>query len=187
MPEMKGSIRVNKIALVSNNIPYAIIFLNDRMLFKKTNSPFTQAQAYTLFVIVILTVLGASLGGHFYDWIGALVGAAIGGGVGRGIGIMIEKNYRKSEKQQDIQMEQLYRMSVDEILRMDKNNFEIPYDEIYAVKTEKNLFNLDKRPRIGVLTIEGKKKYKFDIAPNQNFEECQKLITSLLPDKIKLT
>ena len=41
--------------------------------------------------------------------------------------------------------------------------------------------------RAGVLIIEGRKKHKFDIAPKQNFEECEEKVRSVLSGKpIKL-
>lgn len=159
--DIKGSFRVNKVRMIQSNIQYAILFLEESMVFVK-------------------------IGGQFADGglAGAIAGGAVGGALGGVIGASIEQKLRKSTAQKkDDKIKSLSEMSVEELLRLDKNNFDLHYADIHRIEMKKSTLSLN-GARSGVLIIDGKKKEKFDIAPNQNFNECENLITSLLADKV---
>ena len=160
MVEVKGSFRVNKIKWTGLDIQYAILFLKDRMLFVK-------------------------VGGQFADTgIGAVIGGVAGGGIGAGLGHVIEEKVRGSSfKKREDKIKSFEKMSIDELLKMDKKNFDIPYKDISKIEIKKGVGISG--PRTGVLSIEGKKKEKFNIAINQKFEECEKIVKEALPDKLK--
>jgi len=159
MADIIGSFRVNKIRWTGADIQYAILFLKDRMVFAK-------------------------VGGQFADFnIGGTVGGVVGGAVGAGVGSLIEKKLRKSPSdKRDEKIKSFSEMPADEIIKLDKNNFEIFYKDTSKIEI--------KNPFKGVmglgnwsLSIEGKRKEKFVIAPKQKVEECQKIVKKVLSDK----
>jgi hypothetical protein len=162
MLEVKGSFRVNKVRAIQSNIQYAILFLKDRMIFVK-------------------------IGGQFADGglAGAIAGGAVGGAVGAIIGSSIDQKIQKSaSKRKEEKIKSLNEMSIEDLIQMDKNNFEMLYGEIIGIEVKNATFSLN-GARTGVLTILSKKKEKFDIAPNQNFDECYNIINTILPEKMK--
>jgi len=75
-------------------------------------------------------------------------------------------------------------LSVGELVRMNEDAFEILYEDIQRIEMREATTNLVERAfRAGVLIIEGRKRHKFDIAPKQNFEECEEKVRSVLSGK----
>ncbi len=124
-------------------------------------------------------------GGQFADGgaMGTMTGAALGGVVGGIIGgAMDQKSQKSAAKKQEGKVDSLSEKSPEELLQMDKHNFELLYGDIIKIMMKDSTFTLN-GARAGVMVITGKKKEQFDIAPNQNFQECYKAVSVLLPDK----
>lgn len=160
MVEVLGSFRINKIKWTGADVQYAILFLKDRMVFAK-------------------------VGGQLADFnLAATVGGVTGGAAGAAIGHLIGKKVRPASDERDEKVKAMNKMPVDKILNLDKNNFEILYKDVTSVKL-KNPFNGVMGFGVWSLNVEGKKKDKFNIAPNQNFEECRKIFESAVPEKLR--
>ena len=94
--------------------------------------------------------------------------------------------------------EELKDVSLESILKADKDNFEIPYSDIVNIEIKKSGWK-DKiaanRPVPGVITVKGKEEHKFLIAQikaealkfkPQKFQECADLLRSILPSKLSI-
>lgn len=94
--------------------------------------------------------------------------------------------------------EELRDVSIESLLKADKDNFEIPYSEITKVEIRKAGWK-DKlaasRSLPGIITIVGKEEHKFLIAQlaiegskyrPQKFEECVDLLRSVLSSKVSV-
>lgn len=94
--------------------------------------------------------------------------------------------------------EELRDVSIESLLRADKDNFEIPYSEISKVEIRKAGWK-DKlaasRLVPGIITIMGKEEHKFLIAQvtiegskyrTQKFEECVDLLRSVLSSTVSV-
>jgi len=94
--------------------------------------------------------------------------------------------------------EELKDVSIEGLLKADKDNFEIPYSEMTNVEIRKAGWK-DKlaasRPVPGIITIMGKEEHKFLIAQitiegskyrTQKFEECVDLLRSVLSSKVSV-
>jgi hypothetical protein len=162
MLDIQGFFRVNKIRMVQSNIQYVVLFLKDRMLFVKVGSQFADG-----------------------GLAGAIAGSALGGAIGGLIGSSIDQKLQKSAgKKQDEKIKSFNDMSIEDLIQMDKNNFELLYGEIINIDIKRSSFSLN-GARTGLLTIESKKKENFEIAPNQNYEDCHKTLQLILPEKIR--
>jgi len=157
MVDVIGTFRVNKVRMIKANIQYSILFLKERMLFIK-------------------------VGGQFADVgvAGTFTSAAIGGAIG---GLVGEKLKKPHDKKRDEKIRTLLEMSPDELIGMDKDNYAIPYNIINEIGIKKSSMGVN-GPRTGVITIKTIKKEKFDIAPGQEYEECNNIVTSVLSDKL---
>ncbi len=155
----KRSFIVNKIGW-TKSIRYSLLFIKGRILF--------------------LRLLGPS------DTEGtiAVTGAVVGGAVGAAIGNVLEKTLRESLIELEVDKpESLNEVSVDELIKMDKENFEIYYEDISKIEMKEPTTKLEKSFSSGMLFIEEKKTYKFNIAPNQRFEECVEIVRSIIAEK----
>ncbi len=162
MLDIKGSFRVNKVRAIQSNIQYAVLFLSDRMLFAK-------------------------IGGQFADGGlgGAIAGGVVGGAIGGLLGSAIDqKMNKKSAEKNEKRVRNLAEMSADEVLHLDKNNFELLFGDITTIEMKKSAISLN-GPRTGVMSIEGLRKERLDIAPNQDFEECRRTVAMLLQSKLR--
>jgi len=160
MLDIKGTFRVTKVRALKSNIQYQILFLKDKALFVKT-------------------------GGQMADGgLGGILGGSLGGMIGAGIGTAIDAKVRKSlDKKIKDKVSSLVDMEETEIINLDKNNFAFPYEEIFKMKMKKSFMSLN-GARTGVLVIEGKKKEIYDICVNQQYDECERIVHLILPDKI---
>jgi|GEM_PF-3265040 hypothetical protein len=165
MVEVLGTFRVNKINFWSANVQYMVLFLRDRLVFVK-------------------------VGGQFADQAissGAIVGGALGGIVGGIIGAKIGEKLDKTKGEKKVletaaNINRFSEMSVDELVRLDKANYELPYNNISKIEIQQSSMGAN-GPRTGTLSIQGAKKEKFDIAPNQDYNFCAETIKTLLADK----
>ena len=77
--------------------------------------------------------------------------------------------------------------SLDEILKMDKYNFEILYDEITTIELNHSTAGVN-GARAGKMIISYKNhQNSFDILVTESFEYCKKLIMDFLPSKLLVT
>jgi hypothetical protein len=78
---------------------------------------------------------------------------------------------------------QRYRgMSREELVRLHKKNFDVPFEDIINIKLKKSTYSIN-GPRTGVFTIVGKKTTNFNISRFQNFGAIEKMVRSVMPDK----
>ena len=94
--------------------------------------------------------------------------------------------------------EELKEVSLESILKADKNNFEIPYSDIVNIEIKKSGWKdkiVANRLVPGVITVKGKEEHKFVIAQikaeaskfkPQKFQECVDLLRSILPSKLSV-
>jgi hypothetical protein len=161
MAEIQAMFRVNKNNVFTSNIQYAIGFMHDRLLFVK-------------------------IGGEFADGGKAIAGMAIGGVVGGVIGATMDKRDAQKNHKDPILL-RLREISRDELLELDKHNFEIGYDKIAQIKLTKSSFNIVySKSRNGVLIIEtiDQKPHKFDLSVRDGYEDCRNTILQFLPNKL---
>ncbi len=153
MVDVRGAFRVNKVNWSSSNLQYAVLFLKDRLIFAKIGGQFADSG---IGMIVGITAFGA-------------VGTAFGQRIDEKLGAKAKKNETKIKK-----------MSVDDILKLDKVNFQIFYKDIKSVAIKKSRLGINGQ-RVGVFTVNGN---KFDIAVKQKYDECEKLAkNNLKPSK----
>ena len=77
--------------------------------------------------------------------------------------------------------------SLDEILKMDKLNFEILYDGITAIELKHSTYGVN-GARAGKMIISYKNhQNSFDILQTESFDNCEKLIKDFLPSKLTNT
>jgi len=161
MIEVKGFFRVNKLNEWTSNVQYAALFLDDRILFVKVGGQFVDSG------------LGASA-----------VGGALVGPVGWGIGAAIDQGHRRaSSKRRDEKVKRLAELSREDLLQLDKANFELLYEQVKSIKMKKTILSLS-GARVGIFNIEADKKYRFNIALNQSYEDCLTVVQTVLPDRI---
>ena len=77
------------------------------------------------------------------------------------------------------------KLSVPEILELDKDNFEIPYSEITSVKIKKEGILGEPRVKKGRFFVEWKRKDNFEIMLTEDFEECRNIVEAYFPTKMK--
>jgi hypothetical protein len=101
-----------------------------------------------------------------------VAGLVAGGAVGQWLAIRSDKKKAQELKQQDI----------EEILKADKKNYEIPYSETLKVEMKKlSRFSWPYSTEIKFTTDKKKRKFKLK---NVKFEEAIELFRALLPDKV---
>ena len=171
MQDLPPHIYLTKVHWGSSNVQYAVLFLQDRMLFVKTGGQFGNMEKG--------------------QWIGAIAGGILGGAVGGVLaseaGRRLESKLRKDKTDpRDKKLATISQTDIDNILKLDKKNFEVLYQNINMVTLKKSIIGVS-GARIGVFTLdaEQRKKESFDIAVNQDFKGCVELVKSFLPDKVK--
>lgn len=120
-------------------------------------------------------------------------------------GFLASREMKRRRGKQDKKASELMELTAEEILNSDKQNFEIAYSDIDKIIMEKKRSAW--RERTGMLKIEGKgvtpalvklgwsateglfrKKprieMEFDIPPNQDFEECLKIVSTATKSKL---
>ena len=105
--------------------------------------------------------------------IGGVLGATLGYYFGTtGLAIYNRSLSKRADELKDI--------SIDEILKADKDNFMIPYRDITKVEMKKG--GMLSPTRVTFLTKD--KKYTFNLLKRKTFNDCVDLIKSILPDKV---
>ena len=97
-----------------------------------------------------------------------IVGNKVDGAVGAVIGSTLDKKIRETSRSREL----------------DKENLEIFYKDISKIEMRESTTKFGKSIITGVISIESNnKKRRFDIAPNQSFEECRKIVRTFLFEK----
>ncbi|MGF3573731.1 MAG: hypothetical protein ACQXXG_09990 [Candidatus Bathyarchaeia archaeon] len=145
-------------------------FLAEKVFWSKSNIH------YALFFTSKRSV-AAKVGGQLKDFLGP---------------VAMEEYARKAEALKEV--------SIESILKADKDNFEIPYTDITHIEVKKAGWKdklITEMRTIGTMTIKGKEEHKFQItrafivdpsSPTglkpQKLEDCIKVIRSVLSDKL---
>lgn len=148
-------IRVRKYSIIAESY-FALFFTKNSIVGVKTGGALSDPST--------LRQIGGGTGGM----IGATVGAWLGEGKLKGIKDKIEK---------------LGDMSNEDLLKLDKNNFELNYNEIDSVEMSKSN-SIIRGPRAGYMKIKGKKILDLDITPEQDFGKCKNIVAEFLPKKL---
>jgi hypothetical protein len=80
------------------------------------------------------------------------------------------------------------KLPVEEILKLDADNFEILYSDITSVELQEYKFQGNIRLpiyRIGRVTIEAKTTLRLEIPMQEYYKECVNAFKSFLGDKVK--
>jgi hypothetical protein len=171
---VKGSFQIRKNSTWKSNISYRLLLLEDRLLFIKIGGQIAGPGGGTL-VGLVLTIAIVVPCFQLYGIMGATLGGMAGGLVGRLAGYYIEKLIKKKTDKKTKTIEYL---SLDEVLKSNKGNFQIPYSDIRKVKVTESLPGMN-GARSGTMTIETNLRYKFDIVDKQS--EAKNLFRALLP------
>jgi hypothetical protein len=75
--------------------------------------------------------------------------------------------------------------TLEDLLKMNKRNFQIPYDEIVEAKLQNSKMGVN-GARGGKLTIKASKKFQFDILEHESFGKCDMVLGRFLQDKVKV-
>ena len=75
--------------------------------------------------------------------------------------------------------------SHDELLKMDKMNYVIPFEEISKIKLKKTTMGVN-AGRSGKIIIHSSKKQSFDILEQESFEKCEEILRKFLPNKLEV-
>src|SRR2546427_12104960 len=118
MQDLPPYFHLTKVKWSSSNVQYAVLFLSDRILFMKTGGQFAGHAGQSK---------GAFLGAIAGGVLGGAVGAVIASEAGRKIE---EKLNKDSMDPRDRKVASLSDISPDELLRLDKKNFQILYEQV---------------------------------------------------------
>jgi hypothetical protein len=141
-----------------------VLVLKDRLIFMKT-------------------------GGQFAD-VGkaSIAGAALGGMLGGLIGSAIDGKMQKSESvRADDKLSRYNAMMEEQILRANKANFVLKFEDITGISAKKAGFGFAYGPRSGVLKIEvlGGKPQQYDISKKSRYEEAVALLKKVMPGRVE--
>ena len=80
-------------------------------------------------------------------------------------------------------LKELSEMPIEEVVDMDEDNFRILSEDIAKIEVKKSSFGLN-GARAGVLQTYGRRKERFDIWSDQNFEDCRRILEEYLPGRV---
>lgn len=104
--------------------------------------------------------------------LGGVLGTTIGHSFGiTGLAIYNRNMSKKAEKLKDI--------PIDEVLRADRDNFMIPYQDITKVEMKKG--GMLSPTKFTFITADD--KFTFNLLDREKFNDCVELIKSILPNK----
>lgn len=160
---------------VTYDLHYALIFCKDRLVAAK---------------------LGKQWG---IDDQGAMIGGLTAGIGGAILGSITDKRARQKREEKASKFVELM---PEEILKMEKENFEIAYTEIERVEMKKKTFlspsgtlmivgnvtpilvKLGYKPTVGLFRKKVQREVVFDIGRDQDFEECKNIVSEALQIKL---
>lgn len=150
------------------DIHYVVAFLPDRLVFVNV-SDFKKSAAREAIKTAIELPLGEI--------------PIAGGIIARLINHRLEN---KAEKKEVVENEEKFssilNLNVDDVLKIDKHNYVIPYDKIKKIRMETH------KTRGGFwveMIIEWEKKEKFTITAGQIYQNCLNIVKSLLSDRLE--
>ena len=159
MVDIQGSFIVTKVKWTGGNKQYSMLFLKDRLVFVKTGGQWSDPQ-------LVYAIPGAAIGGA----VGGLVGAAVASKVSK-------SNFKKVKEKEKTAKG----LSVETILRGDKNNFQVLYKDIKKLEVKKSNVGVN-GARLGVFKVNGN---GFDITIGQKYENCEKVVKKFLGNKLE--
>jgi hypothetical protein len=116
---------------------------------------------------------------------GTIVGGAFGGAIGSVIGEAVEAAMRKrrGSKKGD---ESSVVSEIDKMLRKDKKNYALTYDELESIVFSKSQWSKLDPVRLAICSKNGKQEAKVELTPNE-FEQLFKVFSSIpaLSGKVK--
>ncbi len=139
---------------------------------------------YTV-TVTVASLLGFIVGGIVgsrYGWLGTLIGQ-LGGLLILPLPIAIFVG-GKLQSRKSATIQSLSSISRDDLLKKDKYNFEILYQDMLEIEMDSSIIGYY-RQGAGSFTVKGKMKHYFDIASGQKFEDCERIFRILLSDKMK--
>jgi len=169
-----GSFRAKTLCLKKRtyNIHYVLIFAKDRLMAAE---------------------IGKSYGLDEDEHEGEMFGAVMGGIIGGYLGSKSDERARRKKKEK---ASRLVELIPEEILRLEKENFEIVYSEIEKVEWKRRalwiegrgvtpaLIKLGWSPTEGLFRKKPRREMWFDIAPDQDFEKCKTIVSMALQSKL---
>jgi hypothetical protein len=164
--EKKGHFFVNKNRAWGPSARYAVLLTADRLIFMKTGGEFGEAGPATI--------------------TGSVMGGMLGGFIG---GALDSRLRQPREDDVNERLAKYHAVMEEQILRADKANFVLRFEDIAAVRLKRAGYNFAyQKPRAGVMTIElpGKKPERYDIAKQPGYEEVAIMLRQALPDKVQL-
>ncbi|KSV18977.1 hypothetical protein DA01_00475 [Dehalococcoides mccartyi] len=195
MANIKGYLIAQENNFFSPNIKYAVAFLADKMLFIKMDKSLfaeilsTNRQMQMFILGSVFALLCGVTGLLVWNTPEAgLFGLIIGVLVGVFIGIIVSGSIRKKVKiTRDIILQRLADLPPEELLRLNKKNFEVWYNAITGADFMPVGFNLAcGNSRVGILRLylEGCKSDKYDISDEMSYGESLELLRKMLPCKV---
>src|SRR5262245_23840626 len=171
MQDLPPHFFLTKVSWTSSNLQYAVLFLDDRLLFVKTGGQFAGMSKAEM----IGSIAGGVLGGTVGSVAGSLAGTALEFGLRKKVRDPREKNLVK-----------ISRKDVANLLNADKKNFEILYENVIEIEIRKSIIGVN-GSRLGVMSVtaEGRKKEGYDIMDDQDFGNCVETVTTFLGHKVR--
>lgn len=160
---------------VGYDLHYGLIFAKDRLIAAKLGKQWGMDDQ------------GAMIGGLTFGIAGAILGS-----------IADKRDRQKLEEKAS----KLVELTPEEILKMEKENFEIAYAEIEKVEMQKKAFlapsgtlkivgnvtpilvKLGYKPTAGLFRKEVVREVVFDIGRDQDFGECKNIVSAALQSKL---
>jgi hypothetical protein len=175
---MKGSFTVYKTHVFTPNIQYRLFFLDDELVFLKTDSQDWRFLANILGCIAVGSAVGLVGSIHRIPGLGAQVVAMAAFGLAC---FYISYAFTlKKKKNIGLMIKTIGDKSVEEAIHFNKNNFRVPYGSISKIELIKKSWISSKDIRKGDLIIHANgKKFKFDVVDPQPREYCLTLISSI--------
>ena len=153
-----------------------------------------------VFIFAKDRLIAAKLGKQWgMDDQGAMIGGLTAGIAGAILGSIADKRDREKLEEK---ASKLVELTPQEILKMEKGNFEIAYAETEKVEMEKRTFlspsgtvkivgnvtpilvKLGYKPTVGLFRKKVQREVVFDIGRNQDFEECKNIVSAALQSKL---
>jgi hypothetical protein len=201
MLDIKGYLIAVKKITWGIRTQYAILIMNDRMIFVKIReyNSFTASISTTLALIgaalvsIILVVIGpfsSDTSGLITAVTRGAIGGFIGGTIGYIIGFIIaNRKYRLQATNADVEIYKFNKLTEEQILKDNKDNFVIRNEEISSLKISGiNSMLKFKKSQPGILTISllNGKSELYTISIPLDFMEQINFLETIIPGKIQI-
>jgi hypothetical protein len=201
MLDIKGHLIAVKKITWGIRTQYSILVMNDRLIFVKIReyNSFTASISTTLALIAaaivsIILVVSGPLSNDVSGLISVVTRGAIGGFIGGTIGYIIgfiitDRKYRLQSTDADVKIYQFNKLTEEQILKDNKDNFVIRNEEIASLKISGINSTLKfKKPQSGIMTISliNGKSELYNISIPLDFMEQIKFLETIIPGKIQI-